>query len=101
MVGKEAIGIHDTTIQSITKGDVDIRKDLSSTVVLSGGTTMYMTGNASFTHPEKSEAQTNFYIHIAPDKWNSPVTIEDFSIGMNKNELTSILGTIAKEQIRY
>jgi actin beta/gamma 1 len=38
-VGKEASGIHDTTFQSIMKCDVDIRKDLYSNVVLSGGAT--------------------------------------------------------------
>lgn len=40
-LGKEANGIHDTTFQSIMKCDVDIRKDLYSNVVLSGGTTMF------------------------------------------------------------
>jgi actin beta/gamma 1 len=40
-IGKEASGIHDTTFQSIMKTDVDIRKDLYSNVVLSGGTTMF------------------------------------------------------------
>eukprot|EP00918_Siedleckia_nematoides_P070575 GHVU01154129.1.p1 GENE.GHVU01154129.1~~GHVU01154129.1.p1 ORF type:complete len:377 (+),score=64.76 GHVU01154129.1:135-1265(+) len=41
LMGKEAKGIHDTTFQSIMRCDVDIRKDLYSNVVLSGGTTMY------------------------------------------------------------
>ena len=41
LVGKEAQGIHATTFQSIMKCDVDIRKDLYSNVVLSGGTTMF------------------------------------------------------------
>merc|ERR1719464_577260 len=41
LLGKEALGIHDTTFQSIMKCDVDIRKDLYSNVVLSGGTTMF------------------------------------------------------------
>jgi len=40
-IGREASGIHDTTFQSIMKCDVDIRKDLYSNVVLSGGTTMF------------------------------------------------------------
>ena len=39
--GKEASGIYDTTFQSITKCDVDIREDLYGNVVLSGGTTMF------------------------------------------------------------
>jgi hypothetical protein len=41
MVGMEANGIHDTTFNSIMKCDVDIRKDLYSNIVLSGGTTMF------------------------------------------------------------
>lgn len=40
-IGKEASGIHETAYQSIMKCDVDIRKDLYSNVVLSGGSTMY------------------------------------------------------------
>jgi len=40
-IGKEFAGIHDTMFQTIMKCDVDIRKDLYSNVVLSGGTTMY------------------------------------------------------------
>ena len=41
LIGKEASGIHDCTFQTIMKCDVDIRKDLYSNIVLSGGTTMY------------------------------------------------------------
>jgi len=41
LIGKEASGVHDTSFQSIMKCDVDIRKDLYSNVVLSGGTTMF------------------------------------------------------------
>merc|ERR1712060_732101 len=40
-VGKEASGIHDTSFQSIMKCDCDIRQDMYSNVVLSGGTTMF------------------------------------------------------------
>merc|ERR1712048_392376 len=40
-IGKESSGVHDTTFQSINKCDIDIRKDLYSNVVLSGGTTMF------------------------------------------------------------
>jgi actin-related protein len=40
-IGKEASGVHDCTFQTIMKCDVDIRKDLYSNIVLSGGTTMY------------------------------------------------------------
>jgi len=41
MVGKEARGISDLTYKSIMDCDVDIRKDLYSNIVLSGGTSMY------------------------------------------------------------
>merc|ERR1711890_92541 len=40
-LGMEAFGVHETTYNSIMKGDVDIRKDLYANIVLSGGTTMY------------------------------------------------------------
>ena len=41
IVGMEAVGIHETTYNSIMRCDVDIRKDLYSNIVLSGGTTMF------------------------------------------------------------
>ncbi|KAJ4458473.1 putative Actin 2 [Paratrimastix pyriformis] len=41
MIGKEHDGIHTTCFNSIQKCDVDVRKDLFSNIVLSGGTTMY------------------------------------------------------------
>jgi actin beta/gamma 1 len=41
MLGLEAVGIHETTYNSIMKCDVDIRRDLYGNVVLSGGTTMF------------------------------------------------------------
>ena len=37
----ESVGIHETTYNSIMKCDVDIRKDLYSNIVLSGGTAMF------------------------------------------------------------
>jgi actin-related protein len=40
-IGLEAVGIHETTYNSINKCDIDVRKDLYSNVVLSGGSTMY------------------------------------------------------------
>ncbi|KAG2467463.1 actin, cytoplasmic 2-like [Polypterus senegalus] len=40
-MGMESNGIHETTFNSIMKCDVDIRKDLYTNIVLSGGTTMY------------------------------------------------------------
>ncbi|KAM9966887.1 hypothetical protein ACTFIR_007122 [Dictyostelium discoideum] len=40
LLGMESAGIHETTYNSIMKCDIDVRKDLYSNVVLSGGTTM-------------------------------------------------------------
>nr|GEV45969.1 putative actin family [Tanacetum cinerariifolium] len=42
MIGMEAVGIHETTYNSIMKCDVDIRKDLYGNIVLSSGTTMFL-----------------------------------------------------------
>ena len=39
-LGREACGLHETTYTSITRCDVDIRKDLYANAVMSGGTTM-------------------------------------------------------------
>ena len=41
LLGSESSGIHETTYNSIMKCDVDIRKDLYSNIVLSGGSTMF------------------------------------------------------------
>jgi actin-related protein len=41
MIGKEFVGIHEQCYNSIMKSDVDVRKDLYSNIVLSGGTTMF------------------------------------------------------------
>jgi actin len=41
MIGKEQAGINQLTYDSIQKCDIDIRKDLYTNIVLSGGTTMF------------------------------------------------------------
>jgi len=41
LVGREFAGIHEQCYQSITKSDVDIRKDLYQNIILSGGTTCF------------------------------------------------------------
>jgi actin beta/gamma 1 len=40
-LGMEAVGIHETTYNSVMKCDIDIRKDLYANTVLSGGSTLY------------------------------------------------------------
>ncbi len=41
MIGKEFPGIHEQCFNSIMKSDIDVRKDLYSNIVLSGGSTMF------------------------------------------------------------
>merc|ERR1712051_309770 len=41
LIGKESEGIHKLAYESIMKCDVDIRRDLYTNTVLSGGTTMF------------------------------------------------------------
>merc|ERR1712154_690086 len=41
LLGKEVAGIHKLTYDSIQKCDVDIRRDLYTNTVLSGGSTMF------------------------------------------------------------
>jgi len=40
-IGQETAGVHETTYNSILKCDMDIRKDLYQSIVMSGGSTMY------------------------------------------------------------
>eukprot|EP00439_Symbiodinium_sp_Y106_P070082 s617_g12.t1 len=40
-LGREASGIQDTTFRSIMRCDLDVRRDLFSNIVLSGGNTMF------------------------------------------------------------
>ena len=41
MSGKEMMGIHEMTYDSIQKSEIDVRKELFSNILLSGGTTMF------------------------------------------------------------
>ncbi|WKY03535.1 hypothetical protein Q1695_004918 [Nippostrongylus brasiliensis] len=41
LLGMESAGVHDHCYEAIMNCDIDIRKDLYSNIVLSGGTTMY------------------------------------------------------------
>jgi len=57
LIGKEAVGIHECTFQTIMKCDVDIRRDLYLNIVLSGGTTMF---------PGIAERMTKELYQLAP-----------------------------------
>jgi len=41
MIGMESVGIHEALCNCVKSCDIDIRKDLFSNIILSGGTTMY------------------------------------------------------------
>jgi len=41
MIGMESVGIHEALVRCVKACDIDIRKDLFSNIILSGGTTMY------------------------------------------------------------
>merc|ERR1712142_1272361 len=41
MIGMESVGIHKALVRCVKACDIDIRKDLFSNIILSGGTTMY------------------------------------------------------------
>ena len=48
------------------------------------------------TDPKNIEGQTKFFIQTIPDKTNSTITIDNYGIGMIKNELVDKQGKIAK-----
>lgn len=58
MIGKECAGIHQQTFDTIMKCDIDLRKDLFSNIVMSGGTTMYK---------GMSERMTKELVQLTPD----------------------------------
>jgi actin-related protein len=67
MKGLEYQGIHEVVYNSINKCDVDIRKDLYSNIVLSGGTTMF---------PGLTDRLTNEIIELAPSKMKVKVVAQ-------------------------
>jgi len=66
LIGKEFEGIHDQCYKSIQKSDVDVRKDLYSNIVLSGGTTMF---------PGLPERLTKEVQKLAPSATSSKVKV--------------------------
>jgi len=63
-IGQEAVGIHETTYNSVMKCEVDIRKDLYANVVLSGGTTMFEGIGQRMTKELTSLAPTTMKIKV-------------------------------------
>jgi actin-related protein len=66
LIGKEFLGIHEQCYDSIQKSDIDIRKDLYSNIVLSGGTTMF---------PGLPERLTKEVQKLAPQAISSKVKV--------------------------
>jgi len=64
LIGKEAEGIHKLTFDSIQKCDIDIRKDLYTNVVLSGGTTMFQGISERLNKEIKALAPPNIKVKI-------------------------------------
>jgi len=64
LIGKESDGIHTTTYDSIMKDNVDIRKELYSNIVLSGGTTMFEGIENRMEHEMKALAPASMHVKI-------------------------------------
>lgn len=57
LIGREVSGVHATAFESINKTDIDIRRDLYSNIVMSGGSTMF---------PNIAERLSNDLLELAP-----------------------------------
>jgi len=88
LLGKEADGIHTMTFKSILSCEVDLRRDLYSNVVLSGGTTM-LPGLSERMAKElrelaPSSMQTKVRVHAPPERkysvWIGGSTLASLSV---------------------
>jgi actin-related protein len=72
MIGKEFTGIHEQCYSSIMNSDIDVRKDLYSNIVLSGGTTLYPGISERLTKEVQklapSTMQSKVKVHAAPER---------------------------------
>jgi len=64
LIGKESEGIHKLAYESIMKCDVDIRRDLYTNTVLSGGTTMFPNIDARLTKEMTALAPASIKVKI-------------------------------------
>jgi actin beta/gamma 1 len=93
LIGKEFSGIHQQCYDSISKSDIDIRKDLYSNIVLSGGTTMF---------PGLPERLTKEVQKLAPSATSSKVKV----IAMPERKYSvwiggSILSSLSNFQVMW
>jgi actin-related protein len=72
MSGREMMGIHEMTNDSIQKSEIDVRKELFSNIVLSGGTTMFPNIEQRLTAELQKLAPTNIFdkvrVHANPER---------------------------------
>jgi actin len=64
IIGKESNGLHELTYESIMKCDIDIRRDLYTNTVLSGGSTMFPGIDARLLNEMKQLAPANIKVKI-------------------------------------
>jgi len=64
MIGKESLGIHSLTFESINACDIDVRRDLYANTVLSGGSTMFPGIDARLQHEISQLAPSNVKVKI-------------------------------------
>ena len=64
LIGKESKGIHKLVHESIMKCDVDIRRDLYTNIVLSGGSTMFPNIDVRLTKEMKALAPASIEVKI-------------------------------------
>jgi actin-related protein len=68
MIGKESKGIHELLFDTIQKCDIDLRKDLYSNIVLSGGTTMFEGINERLTNELSHLASSTVRVITPPER---------------------------------
>jgi actin-related protein len=66
LLGIEAGGVHEATYNSITKCDIDVRRELYGNIVLSGGTTMFPGISERMQKELVALAPSNMKVRLSP-----------------------------------
>lgn len=86
LIGREFVGIHKRVHESINKCDIDIRKDLYSNIVLSGGTTMFP-GIQERMVSGKAYTCMHTYIHTHTDRYTYHICLLPSTRAIQENTL--------------